>query len=127
MYPTEIDTALLNNEMTRPQKLLNDAFLSIPGDTFHEKLRCCALCNCCPRHKLAKPVVLEPWVETTVKYVSLDPSWKDCDCDCRHLARFICRQVDHEDVTPERIRGLNENAVTPPKYRNENVNNKKNA
>ena len=54
-----------------------------------QALAFCASCNCCPRHKINKPTVLTPWVEVPFTNRRATPS--DCQCDCRHMARRICR------------------------------------
>ena len=62
-------------------------------ETFHNKLTelliSCKLCNCCEKHKINKPLVFSPWVETTT---NINKYQKICSCDCRHVARWICRQ-----------------------------------
>ena len=46
-------------------------------------------CNCCERHKVDRPKILEKYIET--KFKGDDKSKYDCHCACRHSARFICR------------------------------------
>lgn len=46
-------------------------------------------CKCCSRHNTNKPKKLEPWIETTFNNIQITP----CNCNCRHLARFICRGI----------------------------------
>ena len=46
-------------------------------------------CNCCERHKINRPKKLAPWVDTTFH----NTQDSECDCKCRHLSRFICRQI----------------------------------
>ena len=47
-------------------------------------------CKCCIRHQRNKPEFVHLWVETS--NTDADPSIKPlCICDCRHKARFICR------------------------------------
>ena len=46
-------------------------------------------CNCCERHKINRPKCLEKYIETTFK--DDDKSKHMCQCQCRHIARFICR------------------------------------
>ena len=69
----------------------------IDGDTPEEKLRTLLACNCCERHQINKPKTLEPWVECISNRHR--GSWKieittECLCDCRHLARILCRPCD---------------------------------
>ena len=46
-------------------------------------------CKCCVRHQINKPKNMEYWVETEFNNTQDRP----CSCPCRHLARFICREV----------------------------------
>jgi hypothetical protein len=46
-------------------------------------------CKCCERHQINKPKTLEKYTETNFK--GDDKSKYNCQCNCRHLARFICR------------------------------------
>ena len=50
-------------------------------------------CQCCKRHQIRKP-------KTIVKKEREDYfNWTqdtDCSCPCRHVSRFICREVDDE-------------------------------
>tara|TARA_B100000965_G_scaffold139764_1_gene116346 strand:+ start:228 stop:569 length:342 start_codon:yes stop_codon:yes gene_type:complete len=61
---------------------------SIPGENYKEKLEYLSKCNCCERHKKNKPVKFEKWIELPVN----NTEEKTCPCECRHVARFICRQ-----------------------------------
>ena len=46
-------------------------------------------CNCCERHQVDKPKILEKYIETNFK--GDDKSKYNCQCKCRQVARFICR------------------------------------
>jgi len=46
-------------------------------------------CNCCERHQVDKPKILEKYIET--KFKDDDKSKYNCQCKCRQAARFICR------------------------------------
>ncbi len=78
--------------MEEGNSLFNDDFiLEIPGATWQAKLDHCAACKCCPRHQTKRPSSLVYWEDS-------DPKIKrtvvhDCECECRHLARWICRRV----------------------------------
>lgn len=74
----------------RVSPLLQNKFSSIPGNTLKDKLSYLSDCNCCQRHQLLKPKKLAPWVETPFHNTN---NTTNCKCDCRHMARFICRQV----------------------------------
>ena len=81
--------------LSRTDILLIEAFQSVPGDTLPEKLRSCATCKCCARHQKDKPRRFVHWAEPPEKSALVSDSDKTtmCSCNCRHLARFICRQV----------------------------------
>lgn len=66
----------------------------VPGNTYQDKLNFLSTCNCCHRHCMNKPMVFTCWKETTSEY----DGPRDCNCDCRHVARFICRQYENPDV-----------------------------
>lgn len=74
---------------------------SIPGSNLREKLQHVANCNCCERHQINKPRVLAPWVDTPSN--NSNNHLYRCNCDCRHLARFICRACDQEEQPEEVI------------------------
>ena len=47
-------------------------------------------CNCCERHKKNKPTTFERWSDTPIT-----GNWDNgCLCDCRSLARRVCRGFD---------------------------------
>lgn len=77
---------------------LNDSELSfiqdiheVPGYTYQDKLNHLHNCSCCERHKINRPRLFIPWRET--EYSNNPPFYFNCNCKCRHLARFICRQA----------------------------------
>lgn len=78
---------------TRVERVLHEAISKIPGSTLEEKLKFCSGCQCCPRHQKLRPKRLIPWIETEAS-ISFN-KYNYCECDCRHLARFICRQVEY--------------------------------
>ena len=47
-------------------------------------------CKCCSRHQINKPKTLTKWVDITIPETQYTP----CSCLCRHLSRWICREVD---------------------------------
>ncbi len=83
--------------VTRTDYLLTKAFKAIPGDNWQEKLDHCLKCTCCVRHQVLRPKRLEPWTEDMAE-VDIKIKWAhtECDCNCRHMARFICRQCDED-------------------------------
>lgn len=70
-------------------KSLFEEFDKIPGLTWKEKLDHCAACKCCKRHENQKPRSFVPWIETPFK----GSERGECQCDCRHMARWLCRQA----------------------------------
>jgi len=70
-------------------KFLFEEFDKIPGSTWKEKLDHCAACRCCVRHQTQKPGSFVPWIDTPSKGLGSGT----CECDCRHMARWLCRQV----------------------------------
>ena len=79
--------------LSRPQSLLEEAFKKIPGDNWYSKLEHCASCKCCTRHQTFRPSRLVRWTDDMSERDIKLHSLKKCECDCRHMARFICRQV----------------------------------
>lgn len=59
-----------------------------------------SFCDCCDRHQKNKPVFFAPWIELPF----LDTQHFDCMCDCRNLARMICRK--HKDYS-DRVQNIN--------------------
>ena len=96
-----------------------ERFAEIPGNTYQEKITHLNSCNCCERHKTHKPKI---WHSDSLKDFNIygsTSSWalcrgngpdgfkdrleerlKKCSCDCRHIARFMCRQWPHEFCPP---------------------------
>ena len=70
--------------------LLSRMFSSIQGITWQDKLDTLAKCDCCERHQIDKPTPMTPWVDTHFN----NTENTDCICNCRHTARFICRQFE---------------------------------
>ncbi len=100
-YTDDIDIDLERMEETRPQRLLREAFLKIPGDSWQAKLDHCASCKCCTRHQTFRPSVLVKWSDSDAdRAIKLQHRGPKCNCDCRHMARFICRQVEIDGTTP---------------------------
>lgn len=64
------------------------------GATWSAKLDRLAACNCCARHQNNKPKEIYVYddIESNGKGLQqhLD-NLRECDCDCRHMARWICR------------------------------------
>ena len=70
-------------------KLIKNNIDSVPGDSYENKIIFLSKCNCCERHKINKPFIFYPWVDTPDNF---NKSNNNCACNCRHISRFICRQ-----------------------------------
>ena len=66
-------------------------FNNIYGLTWQEKLDYLALCKCCDRHQMNKPTIFKTWVDNNTPLLF---HYNSCNCKCRHIARFICRQTE---------------------------------
>ena len=77
----------------RTTDLILESLDTVPGATLEEKLKTCASCKCCERHQIKRPKVFAPWIETKYRG-DCDKFYNPCPCDCRHIARFICRQIE---------------------------------
>ena len=53
----------------------------------------CYYCDCCARHQIDKPAIIQKLVEK--RAVLTGPH--ECDCDCRNTARWICRYCADDD------------------------------
>ena len=47
-------------------------------------------CDCCSKHQLDKPCIPAQWVSNKRPTFSVI----NCECDCRHVSRMICRMCD---------------------------------
>jgi len=84
-----------NGNASRLDVVLQQAFDNIPGDSWQAKLDKCTACKCCTRHQTFRPRRLVPWTEDMAsRDIKIHYAGQKCECDCRHMARFICRQVD---------------------------------
>lgn len=68
---------------------------NINGSTYQDKLNFLNMCNCCERHQIDKPFVFTYWNETPLKFTQHN----NCYCNCRHMARWICRLYEPPPVT----------------------------
>jgi hypothetical protein len=44
-------------------------------------------CQCCKRHQILKPKILQPWIDTEFH----NTQETTCMCICRQYSRFLCR------------------------------------
>lgn len=54
----------------------------------HEVLEECSNCQCCHAHQSRRPSQYSPWIDLEP---SMGTSYRECQCRCRHLARWVCR------------------------------------
>lgn len=94
-YEKEDDTPTGKTIKVVDDRLKIPLFKSIDGETWEEKLDTLNRCDCCERHKKDKPSIISPWKDTPLTRTRL--SHHECHCECRHLARFICRQFEIVD------------------------------
>ena len=80
--------------------ILQQIFDDVPGDSYQDKLNHISKCNCCVRHNVNKPVIFASWHETPFHNTQ---AIYPCMCNCRHLARFICRQANDLPPPPTRV------------------------
>ena len=76
------------------------------GQAYYNNL---STCNCCSRHARNKPTLMtDGWVETSFNNTSYTE--KSCDCQCRHIMRFIARSYNQnkEYCYPITLDNLNE-------------------
>ena len=78
----------------RTSNVIASAIDMILGETDQEKFNTLLKCKCCDRHQTNKPQKLEPWIECTSNGMMKDDTSVQCECDCRHLARILCRNCD---------------------------------
>ena len=78
---------IMNYEHLRPENLSSREDAQTALNTLSQ-------CNCCQRHQQNKPVVLAKWIELPISERKSDD--EECHCDCRHIARFICRHWGDE-------------------------------
>ena len=71
---------------------VQQAFATVIGDTYQDKLNTLSLCNCCERHQTNRPRHFSHWFELPFS----NNCEYTCPCDCRHIARWICRQCTYE-------------------------------
>ena len=84
-----------NGAASRLDIVLQQAFEKVPGESWQAKLDSCTACKCCSRHQTFRPRRLVPWAEDMAsRGIKIRYTGKKCEWDCRHMARFICRQVD---------------------------------
>jgi hypothetical protein len=100
VYPSgylRLRTNLFMSQTRNLASMLQQMFDNVPGFSYQDKLNYLANCKCCVRHQINKPIVFVPWHETPVN--NSQQFIYPCMCNCRHVARHICRQVDSQPPT----------------------------
>jgi len=88
--PIYFEDSNFPEEDLRIYNLREQIFSQVKGISFQDKLDSLSLCNCCERHQINKPIYYSPWNETPFKFK--DQDLYSCKCNCRHIARQICRE-----------------------------------
>lgn len=65
--------------------------LMVHGDSPESKVKTLNECNCCDRHATNKPKEFGRWIECESNSFMKYDKTVQCECNCRHLARIICR------------------------------------
>lgn len=76
-----------DEEIERIMNIFHKRSDKIAGISWQEKLVTLNKCKCCPKHQFNRPTKLVVWYELPTnlnKFII-------CNCDCRHMARMICR------------------------------------
>ena len=61
-------------------------------------------CYCCPRHQINKPEIIGLWYELPMT----NDYYNECSCDCRHRARWICREMCGNSLVAAHVGGAEE-------------------
>lgn len=72
---------------------------ALAGDSMEAKLAILNECQCCDRHQTNKPKTFAPWQDCESNRMMWHESYTQCECDCRHMARWICRACT-DDSSP---------------------------
>jgi hypothetical protein len=78
-----------DEEIERLMQIFHEKCQEIEGESWQDKINTLNKCNCCPRHKINRPTNMQVWYELPIN--SYGPP--ACTCDCRHMARHICRTI----------------------------------
>jgi len=71
------------------QIYIKDKISNISGITYQDKLNTLNQCKCCIRHQTNRPKIIHLWHELPPTYFT--DYTHSCQCNCRHIARFLCR------------------------------------
>lgn len=74
---------------------------NLQGTTMQDKLDILNQCNCCDRHQTNKPRLYKPWYGCQSNGMMQHEDYVQCECYCRHMARWVCRTcIDGGDNMP---------------------------
>jgi len=65
------------------------------GNTVGEVFASMRACQCCWRHQISKPATMHIALPSPSK---TSWEWHGCECDCRHLSRWVVRYCTEENV-----------------------------
>ncbi len=92
----EMDELLGTSDEVRLMQELNKEIDCIPGYSYQDKINYLTNCNCCDRHQLNKPTTYVPWYDCESNKMMWQETFVQCECDCRHMSRMICRLCTDE-------------------------------
>lgn len=79
---------------------MKQLFDTVIGDTYQDKLNTLSLCNCCERHRNNRPSGFSHWLDLPQS----NQQKNGCNCNCRHIARWICRECPYEPGPEDVVR-----------------------
>ena len=103
---------LSNNSPTQDSKIKPFRFIKcynvsdMRNKTLQEQLDVLNMCECCTRHQINKPNKLGVLPQRKA-FLLEDHSENECNCNCRHKARFICidyiQMINDQEIEMESI------------------------
>ena len=78
-----------DEEIERLMTIFYNECQTIEGESWQAKIDTLNMCDCCEKHKINKPSKFDVWYETPFNYTQN----RTCACNCRHMARAICRTI----------------------------------
>lgn len=70
----------------------------LAGNSMESKLAKLNECKCCYRHQTNKPKTYTHWYDCKSETIIENQSFLQCGCNCRHMARWICRTCIDETL-----------------------------
>ena len=78
------------NEIKKNEIKKNDNCFIPNNSTPENEIKKLNNCQCCKRHTINRPIILQVWTE--YPYKDKINNYINCTCDCRHKIRWICRK-----------------------------------